>query len=141
MPVKPETRFYRRVNEKLIKDVHRQKVSSLYGNGTPDFWYSGFKADAWVEYKWLAKLSRNGVDPVKLLSPLQRHWLNKRHEERRLILVIIGSPQGCAILENGEWNERVPVEEFRYTTSDLTDYLIERLHDSAAVLRSCSTSD
>lgn len=124
MPVKPETRFYRRVNEKLPHEIHRQKISSLYGNGTPDFWYSGAK-DGWVEFKWLIKLSRNGVDPLKLLSPLQALWINRRYREGRLILVIIGSPKGCSILENGAWNARVAVEDFRYSISEVSAVLTE----------------
>lgn len=135
MPVKPETRFYRRVNEKLPREIHRQKISSLYGNGTPDFWYSGDKGDAWVEYKWEPKLSRNGVDPTKLLTPLQRKWINDRLREGRSVLVIIGSPQGCAVLQNGAWNNRVPVEYFRYTITDLSVVLIRILHDLSAVLK------
>lgn len=140
VPVKPETRFYRRVNAKLTLDVHRQKISSLYGNGTADFWYSGFKADAWIEYKWLERLSRNGVDPTKLLSSLQLHWINNRYKEGRIVYVVIGSPQGCAILEDGAWNASAPVSAFRYTISDVADFISERLHDSDSASRARGSS-
>ena len=141
MAVKPETRFYRRVNLKLTPDLHRQKITSMYGNGTPDFWYSGFKADGWVEYKWEPKLSRNGVDPLKFLSSLQALWINRRRREGRLVFVIIGSPQGCAILKDGSWNMRVPVEEFRYTISDVSDFLTETFHDFSAFSEQSCVSD
>ena len=141
MPVKPETKFYRRVNEKLPPEVHRQKITSLYGNGTPDFWYSGSKGDAWVEYKWEPKLSRNGVDPVKLLSALQRKWLNDRHREGRSVLLVIGSPQGCAVLSNGAWNERVPVEEFRYAPSEVSVLLTGKLHAFSEISGQSRSSD
>lgn len=128
MPAKPETGLYRRINAGIPKVVHRQKITSLFGNGTPDFWYSGFKADAWVEYKWVPNLSRNGVDPLKLLSPLQAHWINCRYAEGRLIFVIIGSPAGCAILDSGRWNHRVAKEEFRYSPPEISALLLDYLH-------------
>jgi hypothetical protein len=134
VPAKPETGFYRRVNAGIPKVVHRQKITSLFGNGTPDFWYSGYKADAWVEYKWVASLSRNGVDPLKLLSALQVHWINCRYAEGRLVLVVIGSPEGCVILDSGKWNHRVAKEEFRYSPSEVSALLLDRLHDCTSAV-------
>ena len=134
MPVKPETRFYRRVNNRLPPEIHYQKIGSASENGTADIWYSGYRSDAWVEYKWEPKLSRGGVDPLKLLRPLQSLWINRRYREGRQVLVIIGTPEGCAILENGAWNARVPVEVFRHSMSDVSAFLSEKLHDASAVL-------
>jgi hypothetical protein len=129
---KPETLFYRRVNDKLTHAVHRQKITSLYGNGTPDFWYSGQRCDGWVEYKWVSSLPKHGVDPTKLLSSLQLKWINDRTREGRYCMVIIGSPAGCAILEDGAWNTRIPVNLFRYSASDVSAVLTERFHDVSA---------
>jgi hypothetical protein len=128
MAVKPESRFYRRVNDKLPQGIHYQKIGSASENGTPDFWYSGSKADAWVEYKWLLSVPRIGCDVTKELSALQRRWLNLRMQEGRLVIVIVGSPQGCAVLFNGAWNARVPLEEFRYAPSEVSALLTETIH-------------
>ena len=139
MPVKPETRFYRRVNNFVPPEIHRQKISSLYANGTADFWYSGFKADGWVEYKWIPTLSRNGVDPLKLLSSLQALWINRRYREGRYVFVVVGSPQGCAILLHGAWNNRVLVEDFRFTISEVSDFVTGAFYDVSEVLKQSST--
>ena len=139
MPVKPETRFYRRVNNHVPHEIYRQKISALYSNGTPDFWYSGLK-DGWVEFKWQPKLSRNGVDPLKLLSPLQALWINRRFCEGRLVLVVIGTPVGCVILENGAWNRRVAAEEFCYSVSAVSAVLTEKFHVPSEILEQGSGS-
>jgi len=141
MPVKPETRFYSKVNAKLHPDVHRQKITSIYGNGTPDFWYSGTKADGWVEYKWVSSLSRNGVDPLKLLSPLQALWINRRCSEGRLVLVVIGSSEGCAILESGAWNVRVEKQTFSHSISAVSAILTGKFHDPSAVSESSGSGN
>lgn len=141
MPVKPESRFYRRVNEGVTREIYRQKVGSLYTNGTPDFWYSGLKGDGWVEFKWLNKLSRNGIDPTKLLSPLQLLWINSRYCEGRCVMVIVGSPQGCAIIEDRAWNARVPALAFRYSISDVSAVLTRKFHDVSEVSRQSGTGN
>lgn len=120
MPQKPETKFYQKVNAGIPREVYRLKMSNPYSNGIPDFWYSGSKADGWVEYKWLPKLSRADVDPRHTLSTLQLLWINGRWREGRLVLVVIGSPQGCAILSNGEWNESVLSSRFCLSIFDIS---------------------
>lgn len=127
MPIKPETTFYRRINANIPFAIHRQRVTSVSTNGTPDFWYSGMR-DGWVEYKWEAKLSRNGVDPLKLLRPLQLRWINSRYREGRLVLVVVGSPQGCAILEHEAWNKHVLHSAFRYAASEVSVVLTEKFN-------------
>lgn len=141
MPQKSETRFYTKVNKPLPVGLHYQKFGAGSMNGTVDHWYSGNKADGWVEYKFLPVLSRDGVDPLKHLSPLQALWVNRRHREGRDVLVIIGSPEGCAILENGAWNARVSVEDFRYSISAVSAFLSERYHDASACTESCCAGD
>jgi hypothetical protein len=133
VPTKPETLFYRRVNKPLPRDMHFQKFGAAAENGTPDFWYSGNKADMWVEYKWVAKVPLTGVDPAKLMTALQRKWANDRSREGRSVVIIVGSPQGCAILTDGAWNVRVPMEDFRYADSAVSAFLTEKLHDFSAI--------
>jgi hypothetical protein len=53
-----------------------------FRGGTFDDWYSGNKADIWVEYKW-------GKNP---LSQLQVQWGRERHAEGRRVFVIQGLP-------------------------------------------------
>lgn len=82
-------------------------MNNPYRGGTADFWYSGCKADLWVEYKWLPRIPKSeysltcGKKPS--LSVLQQKWLLDRHNEGRHVCVIIGVPSGVIILNNLTW--------------------------------------
>lgn len=97
-----ESTFTRKVNNCLPGDVYKWKISDRFTAGIPDSYYSGDKADLWVEYKWVKKLPKL-VKPK--LSQLQRLWLNARLSEGRNVAVIVGSPQGCVLLLEGAWND------------------------------------
>lgn len=80
----PENRFRESLHRKLPPELHHEKMHNPYRGGTADDWYSGTKADIWVEYKW-AKLN---------LSELQKKWLRERSEEGRRVFVVVGNKDG-----------------------------------------------
>lgn len=100
-----EHSFTRSVNEKLRAfGIYVLKLNCSFAKGVPDCWYSGSLADLWAEFKYIPK-ARKTLDPTKLLSAHQLEWLNARHGEGRDVAVIIGNPNGCLALDNGQWNE------------------------------------
>jgi hypothetical protein len=137
--IKHETSFYRRVNKHLPVEVHAEKMSNPFRGGMPDFWYSGYKADLWVEFKWSI---RAPVRSARVgLQALQKLWLNDANRKRRNVCVIIGSPQGCAILRDGAWMYNVSREQFKYDESAVTAWIIGQVHASVAALKSTNTGD
>ena len=106
--IQPENRFIQSVNRKLpLKTViHYEKMNNPYRRGTADSWYSGNKADMWIEWKYVPKLPKT-IDPQKLLHPLQTAWLNGRWKEGRNVCVVIGCPEGGVVLRDKEWCEVV----------------------------------
>lgn len=86
-------------------------MNNPYSSGTADVWYSGNKADLWVEYKYLPKV------PVRALilpdlSPLQVEWLEGRYKEGRNVAVIVGCPQGGVLYQDLSWTKELTPEEF-----------------------------
>ena len=78
MTSKPETLLIHRIHSRITPKLHRQKQNNAFTSGIPDVWYSGTKADLWVEYKY----------GDNTLSPLQKLWLQRRHAEGRNLAVI-----------------------------------------------------
>jgi len=136
--MKPETLFTNRVNKRLPQDVYAEKQHNFYRGGTPDFWYSGYKADLWVEYKWIKQLPKKESTPIKAdLSGLQTLWLDDAHKKGRNVCVIIGSPQGCAILVDGTWRCELSHAAFLFKEPDVVQWLTRKL----CVPTSLSNSD
>lgn len=113
MAQKPETRFIQRINRLLPLKIglHYEKMNNPYRRGTADSWYSGDKADLWVEWKFLPTLPKV-IYPQKLLHPLQKAWLNGRFREGRNVVVIIGCADGGVVLENEAWNNEIMKQDF-----------------------------
>ena len=112
MAVKPENQFISGVHSHMEKHKpHREKMNNPYSSGTADVWYSGNKADLWIEYKFLPRTPQRGV-VTAALSELQKLWLRGRHEEGRNVRVIVGCPSGGVIMRSTEWENPMPVEEF-----------------------------
>lgn len=113
MAQKPETKFIQRINRllPLKMGLHYEKMNNPYRRGTADSWYSGDKADLWVEWKYLPTLPKV-IYPQKLLHPLQRAWLNGRYKEGRNVVVIIGCPEGGVVLEDATWNNEIMKQDF-----------------------------
>lgn len=104
---KPESTFSSSINKRLPIGLHYEKMNNPYRGGTADFWYSGNKADLWVEYKWIPKVPKkeysliSGINPS--LSKLQQQWLSNRYNEGRHVVVILGTPDGAIILDSLTW--------------------------------------
>jgi hypothetical protein len=111
---KPETTFTGSVHKYLPPEgtLHREKMNNPYRGGTADWWYSGFLADLWIEYKFVSRLPTHAeVRPD--LSERQAKWLHRRYQEGRNVAVIIGCKTGGIILRALSWEQAIPIEEFR----------------------------
>lgn len=107
MASKPETTFYQSVHRHLPAEtsLHREKMANPYRGGTADHWYSGTKADLWVEWKFI-KLPARDKTIIKVgLSPLQLDWMKRRYEEGRNVWVIVGFREGGVIMRDLEWED------------------------------------
>lgn len=108
---KPESQFSSSLNKLLPLGLHYEKMNNPYRGGTADFWYSGNKADLWIEYKWLPSIPKrtyNLIDSRKpSLSKLQQKWLANRIKEGRHVAVIVGTPIGAIILTNSTWEKNI----------------------------------
>lgn len=114
MARKPENAFIASVHRHLPATLHWEKMHNPYRSGTADVWYSGQKADLWVEYKYIDKIPSRASKIEVDLSPLQLDWLTKRKEEGRNVAVILGCPNGGAVLHVSEWKSRqVKVADFK----------------------------
>ena len=115
MSTKPETTFYTSVHKHLppVKQFHREKMSNPYTSGTADFWYSGKKADLWVEYKFIVLPKREDTLIIPDLSHLQLEWLDSRYDEGRNVAVIVGCKEGGVIYREGFWDKSYITEVFK----------------------------
>lgn len=127
MAIKPENSFISKVNDQLpIKQrrgssrarqlypdwIHYEKMNNPYRSGTADAWYSA-ASDLWVEFKYLpVRPLHTTVEPLKLLTELQTHWLNDRWTEGRNVCVVIGCPGGGVVLDDCRWNHDIPASLF-----------------------------
>lgn len=115
----PEALFKRGVNQCLPKAIHTQSFGSLYGNGTPDYYYEGRRAALWAEYKWL-NAKRTAKSYAELLEPLQKVWIRRARWNGVAAWVIVGSPAGVAINFNGDALDQTnPVEFLQLSRQDI----------------------
>lgn len=115
-----ESAFTTSIHRHIHPLIHKWKINARFANGVPDAWYSGAKADLWVEYKWV-KTPADLAKPAKL-SPLQAHWLRSRHSEKRNVAVIIACPSQCLILPGTTWEER-PYPTTRHTRAEVARWI------------------
>lgn len=105
----PETTFIASVHRHLPETLYRMKNHNEFISGPADVWYSGKKADIWVEYKFIKKLPKviNLLDRKKkyCLSALQEEWLRERSKEGRAVYVVLGFTDGGVIFENRQWEK------------------------------------
>jgi len=99
----PENTFIASVHRLLPRGLYRMKNHNQYNGGIADVWYSGIKADLWIEYKFIVMPKRHDTIIVPALSPLQMEWLRSRHQEGRSVGVIIGSKDGGVWLPGTSW--------------------------------------
>lgn len=127
----PETNFRRRIERRLPRALHREKMANPYLGGTADAWYSGKKGDLWIEYKFLSSVPQRGTIIAKRLglTPLQLEWLNGRYEEGRNVAVVVGIPGGGIILCDSLWAKETPVDVFvswAITDAEITQWIVHK---------------
>lgn len=113
MASKPETVFIHSVHRHLPVALYRMKTHNPYLSGPADVWYSGPRADLWVEYKYVTLPKRAATPVTADLSALQLEWLRARHAEGRNVAVIIGCKEGGVILRHLAWERAMPCAWFR----------------------------
>lgn len=132
MSAKPENTFIASVHRHLPDDLYRMKNHNIYNAGVPDVWYSGPKADLWIEYKFLELPKRDttvidltaGKSPM--LSALQQDWLRKRCAEGRNVGVIVGCKEGGVWFDHMSW-------EHPYTAEGYRGWLLDRKAIAVAI--------
>lgn len=115
MSAKPETTFIASVHAHLPrknKEPYRMKNHNEYNGGIFDVWYSGDRADLWVEYKFIVLPKRLTTVIVPNLSALQLEWGRERADEGRTMFVIVGCKEGGVVLGPHEWEAGISLEAF-----------------------------
>ena len=115
----PENTFIQSVHRRLPRELYRIKNNNVFNSGQPDVWYSGKKADLWVEYKFI-KVPVKDSTPIDLLSGknpplsyLQQEWLRMRCGEGRNVGLMVGSKDGGVWFPGVSWDGVYSTEEFR----------------------------
>jgi hypothetical protein len=115
----PENTFISSVHRYLPDALYKMKNHNQYNGGIADVWYSGVRADLWVEYKYLDIPKRDDtvIDLTDLkkpycLSALQQDWLSARHKEGRNVGVIVGSKDGGVWLPGVGFDKCMPAKTF-----------------------------
>ncbi len=111
----PENRFRASLHRLLPQELHHEKMNNPFRGGTFDDWYSGSKADIWVEYKW----EKNP------LSPLQIKWGRERHAEGRRVFVIKGNKDGGVLYKTPKTWE-AGVGGINMTKAEIVAWLVDQ---------------
>jgi len=115
----PENTFIASVHRHLPVDFYWMKNHNQYNSGIADCWYSGHRADLWIEYKFLELPKRadtlidlvGGKNPP--LSKLQQQWLWSRAAEGRNVHVVVGCKAGGVVYTTPEaWVQPLTAEAF-----------------------------
>lgn len=117
-----EHSYIRSIHRTLPTSVHSWKIAAKFHRGIPDAWYSGDRADCWIEYKYLKKTPKRKFTPA--LNANQKKWLRDRHAEGRNVAVIVGTPDGAALLLDRSWEEAVTVPTKWLTQREITAWII-----------------
>lgn len=109
----PENTFIASVHRHLPVGLYRMKNHNQFNGGIADVWYSGSKADLWVEFKFITVPVRDTTVIDFGLSSLQREWLASRHEEGRNVGVVVGCKAGGVWLPGISWGGPCTAADFR----------------------------
>lgn len=138
MSAKPESQFIASVHRHLPPEheFHREKMANPYRAGTGDSWYSGTRADLWVEWKFivLPKRPDTMIDLVggksPMLSVLQQEWITRRRAEGRNVWIGVGCKEGGVLLRDSTWPMAMPSKLFKLN-------LLTRPQIAASILEFC----
>jgi hypothetical protein len=118
----PENVFIGSVHKHLPAALYKMKNHNTFNGGIADVWYSGPKADLWIEYKFIAIPKRDDtlIDLIhgtakkdSDISTLQQSWLKGRHAEGRSVGVLIGSKEGGVWMPGVSWDTVLSTKVFR----------------------------
>jgi hypothetical protein len=115
----PENNFISSVHKYLPAGLYRMKNHNEFNAGIADCWYSGTRADLWVEYKFIVVPVRgdtvidltSGKNPS--ISFLQQDWLESRSAEGRNVGVVVGSKDGGVWFPGTSWGRPILAKHFR----------------------------
>lgn len=136
----PENTFIGSVHRHLPEDgpYYMKTFNPLMG-GPPDIFYSGKKADLWVEYKFI-HLPVKDTTVINLITPsakrdsgisaLQQDWLLGRHREGRNVAVLVGSKNGGVLLMGDLWNTT-------YSKAEYTALMLDRKSLARKIVEFC----
>ena len=134
----PENTFISSVHRYLPDALYRMKNHNQYNGGIADVWYSGTRADLWVEYKYLEvpKRPETLIDLKDLkkpycLSALQQEWLASRFIEGRNVGVIIGSKNGGVWLPAASFGTAMTARYFldaMRSRRELAELIVEKTY-------------
>lgn len=118
----PENTFIASVHRHLPVELYRMKNHNQYNGGIADVWYSGPKADLWIEYKFITVPTRDsttidltfGKNPT--LSRLQQDWLRSRFIEGRNVWVVVGCKMGGVVFQGTTWEQPITADRFKELT-------------------------
>ena len=88
------------------------KNHNVYNGGIADVYYSGPRADLWIEYKFITIPKRPDTQIKIELSELQKNWLKSRHAEGRSVAVVVGSRGGGALFMGDSWDKNLTAGDF-----------------------------
>jgi hypothetical protein len=117
----PENTFIASVHRHLPKDLYRMKNHNQFNGGIADVWYSGRRADMWVEYKFVVVPARSTTPIVFGLSALQEEWLKSRHAEGRSVGVLVGCKAGGVWYPGVSWDTTHDAKSFCSQVLSRTD--------------------
>ena len=109
----PENTFIASIHRCLPRSVYTLKNHNQYNGGIADVWYSGSKADLWIEYKFVKLPARDTTPITPGLSELQQLWLRERHSEGRNVGVVVGAKEGGIWLPGISWSTALTAKKFR----------------------------
>lgn len=115
----PENTFIGSVHRYLPAQLYHMKNHNMYNGGIADVWYSGTRADLWVEYKFIVTPKRDETvidltaGKTPMLSVLQQDWIRGRVSEGRNVGVIVGCKEGGVWLPGLAWATPLKTVEFK----------------------------
>lgn len=126
----PENTFIGSVHRRLPVGLYHMKNHNVYNGGIADVWYSGPRADLWIEYKFIVVPKRPDTQIKVELSELQKNWLKSRHAEGRNVAVVVGSKDGGALFTGDSWDKTL-------TAGDYSVLALSRTALANAIARIC----
>lgn len=130
-----EHSFTRAITRLLPSDIHCQSMTaaSMTYAGTPDR-YIDWHRDLWIEFKYVKRIGRAGVNMGDMVSALQKRWLLRRFLAGGNACVVCGVPsdrtRGFVLETPAEWSSIVPREtviEKIKPAPELAAYIIKRV--------------